>query len=90
MDGAVYVCTVGANLPCQSKADRARRNSGADVFCRDNRDAEIVPAYATGHRTIFEWRCVSGKAMRGKAIFKLDRRGFQRAIWRRLKTTGAG
>jgi hypothetical protein len=85
MDGAVYVCALGANIPCQSKADTARRNAGAEAFCRDKFDAQFVPAYATGHRTIYEWRCVSGAAVRGKAAVRLDRRGFQVDFWRRLE-----
>jgi hypothetical protein len=90
LDGAVYVCTVGANLPCQSKADRARRNPGAEAFCRDNRDADVVPAYAAGHRTIYAWRCISGRAVHGEIIVKLDRRGFQLDLWRRLQPAGSG
>jgi hypothetical protein len=89
MGGAVYVCAVGANIPCQSKADGAHRNAGAVTFCREKRDAEFVPAYATGHRTIYEWRCVSGAAVRGKVVARLDSRGFQVDFWHRLTPTGA-
>jgi|HubBroStandDraft_5_1064220.scaffolds.fasta_scaffold165125_2 hypothetical protein len=87
MDGAVYVCSVGANIPCQSKADAKRRNAGAEAFCREKPDADSVPAYATGHSTIYEWRCVSGAALRGKRIVRLDRRGFQADFWSRLEET---
>jgi hypothetical protein len=76
MDGAVYVCAVGANIPCQSKADGAHRNADAATFCREKPNADFVPAYATGHRTIHEWRCVSGAAVRGKVVARLDSRGF--------------
>jgi hypothetical protein len=84
MDGLVFVCAVGANIPCQSKAEVSRRNAGADAFCRENPDAEIVPAYAAGHRTIYAWLCVSGMALRGKAVLRLDRRGFAVEFWHRL------
>jgi hypothetical protein len=84
MGGAVYVCVVGANIPCESKADRARRNAGAAAYCHDNKDADGVPAYATGHATIYAWRCVSGAAIRGKAVAKLDPRGYRTDIWHRL------
>lgn len=85
MSGAVYVCAVGANIPCQSKADTAQRNAGAEAFCRDKFDLQFVPAYATGHRTIYEWRCISGVAVRGRVAIRLDRRGFQIGFWRRLQ-----
>jgi hypothetical protein len=81
MQGKVYVCAVGANLPCGSKADRARRNSGAANYCRDNPTAIDVPAFATGRETIYSWRCVDGKAVPGAPIADLDRRGFRRDIW---------
>lgn len=81
MQGRVYVCIVGANLPCASKADRAKRNPGADAYCRENPDASDVPAFATGHETIYSWRCAAGKAQRGAPIADLDERGFRRDLW---------
>jgi hypothetical protein len=84
MDGAVYVCAVGANLRCDVKADRAERNSGADNYCRENPNATIVPAYATGHNTIYEWSCSAGNAVPGKRTIKLDRRGYRADTWHRV------
>jgi hypothetical protein len=84
MDGAVYVCEVGANIPCDSKADRATHNAGADNYCRESRDATTVPAYATGHQTIYEWHCAAGLAVRGRPTAKLDRRGFRTDFWHRI------
>jgi hypothetical protein len=84
MDHAVYVCAVGANIPCGAKADRAKRNPGAENFCRQNPDEAAVPASATGHSTIYDWRCSAGHAVRGKQVFKLDRRGYQTAFWHRV------
>ena len=81
MQGKVYVCAVGANLPCGSKADRAKRNPGAETYCRENPAATEVPAFATGHETIYSWRCAAGKAVRGAPIADLDRRGFRSDIW---------
>lgn len=86
MQGTVYVCAVGANLPCGTKANRAHQNSGADGFCRSHRDAGVVPAYVTGHDTLYDWRCVAGHAVRGKAIAAVDARGYRTDIWHRLKT----
>jgi hypothetical protein len=90
MDGQVLVCAVGANIPCQSKADVSRRNAGAQAFCRANPESETVPAYATGHGTIYEWRCVSGAPLHGKAVRRLDRRGFQVDFWHRYAPDGSG
>jgi hypothetical protein len=89
MDGAVYVCSVGANIPCRFKADRAKHNAGAEAFCREKHDAEFVPAYASGHRTIYEWRCEAGLAMRGDRVAKLDRRGYRIDFWQRLLPDGS-
>jgi hypothetical protein len=84
MDGAVFICAIGANIPCQTKADRARRNSGAERYCRENPNAPVVPAYATGHSGIYDWSCSSGHSVRGKASVTLDRRGYAVKFWYRL------
>ena len=86
MDGAVYVCATGANIPCATKADISRHSAGADNYCRENREAASVPAYATGHETIYSWSCASGVAVPGAAA-KLDRRGYRIDFWRRLPLT---
>lgn len=80
MNGKVMVCFVGANLPC-AKMNAKRKNAGADGFCRDNPAAESVPAFATGHDTIYAYRCRSGRAEVTATIRQLDRRGFARALW---------
>jgi hypothetical protein len=57
MNRMVFVCAIGANIPCGAKADLAKRNLGADKYCQDNPEATFVPAYATGHETLFAWSC---------------------------------
>jgi hypothetical protein len=84
MSGAVYVCAVGANIPCASKADPAKHNLGAERYCIDNPDAASVPAYATGHETIYRWSCAAGKAARGRHALKVDQRGFRVNLWHRV------
>jgi hypothetical protein len=81
MDGAVYVCARGANIPCDSKADRSKLNRGAANYCRENPNAAEVPAYATGHRTVYRWKCTEGRAERGPTVIATDRRGFRTDIW---------
>lgn len=84
MSGAVYVCAVGANIPCDAKADLAKRNLGAENYCRDNRNATFVPAYATGHASIYGWSCSAGKAVLGKPLAEVDYRGFRVDFWYRV------
>jgi hypothetical protein len=84
MDARVYVCVVGANLPCASKAGRAKRNRGAQSYCREHPDATDVPAYATGHETLYAWRCAAGRAVRSTAVAPIDRRGYRTDIWHPL------
>jgi hypothetical protein len=84
MSGAVYVCAIGANIPCEAKADLARRNLGAEHYCRENPDAILAPAYATGHASIYSWGCSAGKAVPGKRLAKIDQRGFRVDFWYRV------
>lgn len=81
MGGAVFICAVGANIPCDAKADQAKGNLGAKNYCRENPDAPFVPAYATGHNGLYEWSCSRGTAVRGKPSIKLDRRGYRTDVW---------
>ncbi|HWZ64876.1 MAG TPA: hypothetical protein VNX02_17795 [Steroidobacteraceae bacterium] len=90
MDGAVYVCAIGANLRCDAKADRASRNAGADNYCRENPNATFVPAYATGHDTIYAWSCSAGGAVPGNRTIKVDRRGYRADIWHRVLPSQSG
>jgi hypothetical protein len=82
MDGAVWLCNYGANLSC-AKGDASRSSQGAENFCRQNPDAAIVPMAATGHETIFTWKCV-GTAPQIASAEKTDARGFIAGQWKRL------
>ncbi len=82
-DRRVLVCTVGANLPCD-KADTSRVSVGGAHWCEEHPDAPFIPAYATGHVTIFDWRCRDGAAVIAKQQFQVDRRGFVAEFWRQL------
>jgi hypothetical protein len=84
MNRMVFVCAIGANIPCGAKADLAKRNLGADKYCQDNPEATFVPAYATGHETLFAWSCSLGRAVPGKGIAKLDARGYRIDIWHKV------
>jgi hypothetical protein len=86
MDGKVYACTVGANLPCQGRADtdRAPRPPLAD-FCHQNPDADVVPMVVTGRETVYEWRCAGGAPVIVRQVTSPDARGFLSNIWHEIR-----
>jgi len=85
MDGKVYGCFVGANIPCESKANTDRTPSeGAKAFCTEQPNAEFIPAYATGHETVYEWRCNNGTPEIVRQVFNVDARGFVVDFWYQL------
>jgi len=82
MDGNVYACNVGANLPCEEKADLSREpNEGMVNYCKENADADFIPAYAQGRSTVYEWKCNGTKPKVVKQIVETDKAGFQKNIW---------
>lgn len=81
-DGQVKACFVGANLPCQEKADPSETpNAGVVAFCQENPNAEVVPAAAAGRATLFAWSCKEGAAVRGEQIAQADAQGFIADFW---------
>jgi hypothetical protein len=80
MDGRLLACFTGANLPC-SKLNAVRDNRGAAAFCADSPNAQVVPAFATGHDAAFLYRCDAGRAEVSGETFELDRRGFAAELW---------
>lgn len=86
MDGKVYACTVGANLPCGEKADTNRTPSTAvAAFCQTNADAEVIPAAVTGRATVYQWRCTAGTPVVVRQVAEADRQGFLASFWHELK-----
>ena len=85
MDGGVEVCFVGANIPCSEKADTRRAPSSKVVdYCKANPKAKDLPAYVTGHTTIYAWSCTGGKPQITERMMEPDARGFLPAYWKRL------
>jgi hypothetical protein len=85
MDGKVYACTVGANLPCSEKADLGRAPSAAlSEFCKTNADAAVIPAAVTGRATVYAWRCSAGVPEVVRQVFEADQRGFIANIWHEI------
>ena len=84
MRGKIFVCLMGANLPCV-KMNAARDNPGADTYCRSNPNADSpVPAAATGHDAVYSYRCHNGRAEITGEPWKLDERGFATKLWAEL------
>lgn len=89
MDGAVYACNVGANLPCESKADTDRTpTEGERKYCGENHDSLLIPMYVTGHNTIYDWRCKDGAPVAGRTLARVDKRGYIADIWYRIPPPG--
>lgn len=83
MNGKVWLCNYGANIPC-GKANTSRTSKGAADFCRENPGSDVVPMAATGHDTIYEWKCAGNKAQISKQMATVDPRGFIADSWKEL------
>ena len=82
MNGRVWACFVGANLPCSEKADTSQTPTQPMVdFCQANPAAEAIPAAVTGRATVYEWRCTDGSPAIVKQLFQPDAQGFIADFW---------
>jgi hypothetical protein len=81
--GEILACMAGANLNC-GQADTRRVSPGGNAWCRDHPDADFVPMFATGHETIYAWRCAGTRAVPEHQAQAMDARGFVAGFWRRL------
>ncbi len=73
----------GANLNC-GKADTLRTSAGGNFWCRSHPGAAFIPLFATGHATIYAWRCDGRTAVPQRQVRDVDPRGFTAANWKRL------
>jgi hypothetical protein len=86
MDGEVYACTFGANLPCAAKADtRTEPSAAVSEFCRQNPGAEVIPMAVTGRATVFEWRCADGRPTIVRQFAQPDAAGYLADIWYQIE-----
>lgn len=89
MDGQVYACFVGANLPCDEKADVSRSPSAAMTdYCKSNPGSDAIPAAVTGRATVFSWRCRDASPEIVKQVDQADARGFLSNVWHRIAPGG--
>ena len=88
MDGDVYACFVGANLPCEAKANTNRTPTQEEIaFCQQNPNSDFIPAVVTGRETVFEWRCRDGAPEIVKQVFQPNAQGSLSEIWYRSVPT---
>lgn len=85
VDHRVMVCTTGANLPCGKANTRREPTAGMAQWCRENPNAEVIPAVVTGHDTIYAWRCQSGSPQIERQTLQVDPRGFVAEYWKPLR-----
>ncbi len=82
MDGKVYGCFVGANIPCQSKGDTSKVATDAEKqFCTQQPNADVIPDAVTGGETVYEWRCTNGAPEIVKQVLQVDARGYPTQWW---------
>lgn len=79
----LLACLIGANLNC-GKANTRRSLPGASAFCRANADATVIPMAATGHDTIYAWRCVGRRAVAAKTLVVVDPDGYDAGNWKEV------
>jgi hypothetical protein len=73
------MCSWGANLAC-GKAETSPTLPAASNWCEGNQNASSIPAYVTGHDTIFQWSCHNGEAVASDPA-PVDARGFFQSNW---------
>lgn len=82
MNGKVYACNVGANIPCLEKADLSRTpNQGMVDYCKGSPNADFIPAYITGRATVYDWSCAGGAPVVRRQVNSPDAQGFLSRFW---------
>jgi hypothetical protein len=82
MDGKVYACNFGANIPCDSKANASQTPTQAiSDYCTANPDVDFIPMYVIGHTAIYNWSCKAGTPQLGQAMDTVDAAGYQSSFW---------
>lgn len=88
MNGDVIACFVGANLPCEEKADTSRAPAPALVaYCQAQPNADI-PAFVTGRATVYQWQCAGGAPVIVRQVTQPDAAGFIANFWYRIRPGG--
>ncbi len=82
MEGKVYACNFGANIPCDSKANTDKNPTPAmSDFCKANPNSDAIPMAVTGHNIIYNWHCKGDAPEIGEAFDTVDAAGYQSNFW---------
>ena len=81
--GHILVCTVGANLVC-GKAYRRLALPSVKAWCVEHAGSRNVPAYVSGHATIYLWHCDGSRPVSSRSALTVDQRGFISQNWKRV------
>lgn len=82
MDKKVYVCLVGANIPCDAKLNTSKEpNDGMKAFCTANANSDSIPASDAGRDTAFNWSCKDGQPQAGEQLMQADAQGYPTTFW---------
>jgi len=82
-EGRALLCNAGANLPC-GKANPRRDLPAAQRWCKEHPNTDFIPAFVTGHDTIYAWKCSGTAAAITATVFRTDRRGFISQFWKQV------
>jgi hypothetical protein len=83
--GVALMCNYGANLPCgKANTSRTLPPEGA-AWCQKNPDADFIPAYISGHDSVWHWRCQGDAPLASGPPARTDARGFLVRYWKTLQ-----
>ncbi len=74
-------CLPGANLPCWKMNTSQTPNDGMAQYCQANPDSDFIPAVATGHDTVYSWRCTGTTPTIERQWVGVDPEGFGTNFW---------
>jgi putative hemolysin len=85
MDGQVWACHFGANLPCQERADASQTPTAEmQQYCTENPTSDAIPAAVTGRATVYDWNCADGEPVASEQLFHADAQGYLAEFWYQL------
>lgn len=88
MNGQVYACNYGANIPCDEQAVTTQvPTSAVEDYCKANANSDFIPAVVTGRATVYAWGCVNGAPVISKQIDQPDAAGFLSSFWYQISPT---
>lgn len=82
MDGKVYACTIGANLPCNEKANTSQTPTDAlKEFCKEHPN----DPGREEKNSVYLWSCAGGTPQIERQWTNADSAGFLAKIWYEIK-----